>query len=191
MKTIALAGFLLGSSILSATTACLNTPVASPDSQSICTTALGLGADLIAQKDINFTLFWNDNPGNVAPDSPLGADFDFNDAIGKGYMEAWGPGFVKIVLTYVSSNSAQTNMMMLGPNLLSVGQTSSLVLAAGSVVPFFDSDTSIGKTYHTGLDGGYGASQDLIRTTAPEPATCALIALPLLLIGFAKRRRKV
>lgn len=180
MKTLALAGFLLGSSILSANTTCLNVPVNVPDGQTVCNTAPGLGAQLFATAGQTAFVWWNE-----------GSDFDFNDGKGK-VKEVWaGAGLVKITLTFLSTVSADIDKLGIAGNFVSLGNSVSAVVASGSLVPLTAFDVSSGKTFVTGVNGGYGQTNALLQVNAPEPATCALIAIPLLLIGFAKRRRKV
>lgn len=174
----------------------LTTPVASPDSQSLDSSAPGLGRIVYAIPGSTWAVDFNDNAYNRS--CCVNGDFDFNDAM---LQLVFSPGFV--IIDYLVADSADTNRVSIDQaTWLSPGQSASFAITTdGQALPVSMKDLSTGWIFFSGpasenLDGAVHAWVDETvapppppPTSTPEPATIALLGLGLLCFGLTQYMR--
>src|SRR5512146_1758837 len=99
----------------------LTVPVLTPDSQSLSTSAPGLGQNVLAIAGSSWLIGFNDNVGNDAPGH--NGDFDFNDAWLTVTFPVLPSGMA--MLNFLAVDSADDNDVRLGTSgtWLEPGQT--------------------------------------------------------------------
>ena len=180
-------------SLHAGTVGCLETPVVTPDGQTVCADSAGLGKLIYATPGTVALAMFNDNYGNSAPNVGIG-DFDFDDANIKLLISLGlpGSGLARIDYNYFASSSAETNLLTVNgsptASFLGLGSTGTTYTPIGSVITIDLLDVSTGYTYHT---GGPGANNDHAvhawtsqQQVVPEVSTWLMMAFGgLVLIG--------
>jgi hypothetical protein len=125
--------------------ALLNTPVASPDSQSLDSSSPGLGRIVYATPGSTWAVDFNDNAYNRS--CCVNGDFDFNDAM---LRLVFSPGFV--VVDYLVADSSDTNRVSIDQRTwLSPGQAQSFAITTdGQALPVSMEDLSTGWIFFSG-----------------------------------------